>query len=165
MSVEPVIRLGQRLRARRTELALTLSEVAYRAGLSVPYVANLEKGRGNPTLDVIVGLAEALRVSPGDLLGGDQPAEQLDELLVDLPVVLASYAKGKIFQDRIRRMATQTGRPADEMHRVLLEAMAAAPRPADRDLTEDDCRRLLDVYWLILTAPGDQRGPARAKSR
>ena len=41
--------LGARLRARRLALGMTLAEVAERAGLSLPYVSNLERGRGNPT--------------------------------------------------------------------------------------------------------------------
>ena len=35
-------------------------EVAVQAGLSVPYIANLEKAHGNPTLDPLVRLADAL---------------------------------------------------------------------------------------------------------
>ncbi|MGC1281309.1 MAG: helix-turn-helix transcriptional regulator, partial [Streptosporangiaceae bacterium] len=42
--------LGRRLRARRSAQGRTLASVAMQAGLSVPYVANLENGRGNPTL-------------------------------------------------------------------------------------------------------------------
>lgn len=52
--------LGNRARARREELDLTLREVASRAGLSLPYIANLEKARGNPTLDTLVRLSDAL---------------------------------------------------------------------------------------------------------
>ena len=43
-------------------------EVAVQAGLSVPYIANLEKARGNPTLDPLVRLADALGTHVADLL-------------------------------------------------------------------------------------------------
>jgi transcriptional regulator with XRE-family HTH domain len=52
--------VGRVARARREELGLTLREVAFNAGLSLPYVANLEKGRKNPTLDTLVRLSIAL---------------------------------------------------------------------------------------------------------
>jgi transcriptional regulator with XRE-family HTH domain len=58
------------VRARRQELGLTLRETAAQAGLSLPYVANLEKARRNPTLDTLVRLADALEIDPGDLLAG-----------------------------------------------------------------------------------------------
>jgi transcriptional regulator with XRE-family HTH domain len=38
----------------------TIAAVAIRAGLSVPYIANLENGRGNPTLTALSALATAL---------------------------------------------------------------------------------------------------------
>jgi len=61
--------MGQRVRQRRDELGLTLRETAFRAGLSVPYIANLEKARGNPTLDTLVRLSDALELALDDLLG------------------------------------------------------------------------------------------------
>src|SRR5436853_7314173 len=52
--------LGGRLRAARSGQGRTLADVAIDAGLSVPYVANLESGRGNPTLGALHPLAAAL---------------------------------------------------------------------------------------------------------
>src|SRR5439155_12714694 len=46
-SVE-IFDLGNRLRNRRTAAGRTIASVAAEAGLSVPYIANLENGRGNP---------------------------------------------------------------------------------------------------------------------
>jgi len=37
-----------------------VASVAADAGLSVPYIANLENGRGNPTTAALARLAEAL---------------------------------------------------------------------------------------------------------
>src|ERR1700761_5649098 len=52
--------IGRELRARRTAAGRTVSSVAVGAGLSVPYIANLENGRGNPTIAALTRLAEAL---------------------------------------------------------------------------------------------------------
>lgn len=42
--------LGHQLRALRAASGRTVASVAADAGLSVPYIANLENGRGNPTM-------------------------------------------------------------------------------------------------------------------
>ena len=52
--------IGRQLRARRTAAGRTVASVAADAGLSVPYIANLENGRGNPTITALARLAEAL---------------------------------------------------------------------------------------------------------
>ncbi len=52
--------IGRELRARRTAAGRTVASVAADAGLSVPYIANLENGRGNPTTTALTRLAEAL---------------------------------------------------------------------------------------------------------
>src|SRR6202012_997262 len=52
--------IGRQLRAQRTAAGRTVASVAADAGLSVPYIANLENGRGNPTTAALRRLAEAL---------------------------------------------------------------------------------------------------------
>src|SRR5580700_11999233 len=52
--------IARQLRARRTAAGRTVASVAADAGLSVPYIANLENGRGNPTTAALRRLAEAL---------------------------------------------------------------------------------------------------------
>lgn len=54
------IELGRALRARRKAAGRTIASVAMDAGLSVPYIANLENGRGNPTMAALHQLAGAL---------------------------------------------------------------------------------------------------------
>lgn len=52
--------LGEILRERRKAAGRTIASVAVDAGLSVPYIANLENGRGNPTVSALDRLATAL---------------------------------------------------------------------------------------------------------
>jgi transcriptional regulator with XRE-family HTH domain len=143
--------LGRRMRARRSALGQTLMTVANEAALSVPYVANLEKGRGNPTLDVIVSLARALQIDPSQLVASDDASvELIDESLVDLDPVLVDYAQGKVLKEQTEWLATTCNLSADEMRLQVLRAMATSPRPAGRQLSRRDCARLLDAYSLIL---------------
>lgn len=76
-----MVRWGQRLRARRKSLKLPLKEIAATTGLSISYLAKLERGEEdalNPTRRVIDALRQTLRVPPP---GGmtDWDAEKLIE--------------------------------------------------------------------------------------
>jgi len=59
---EPLWRevLGQRLRALRREQRETLAETAARAGISPQYLSEIERGRKEPSSEMIAALAGAL---------------------------------------------------------------------------------------------------------
>ena len=59
---EPLWRevLGQRLRALRLDQRETLSETASRAGISPQYLSEVERGRKEPSSEMIAALAGAL---------------------------------------------------------------------------------------------------------
>ena len=59
---EPLWRevLGQRLRALRLEQRETLAETAGRAGISPQYLSEIERGRKEPSSEMIAALAGAL---------------------------------------------------------------------------------------------------------
>lgn len=145
--------LGGRLRARRLALGMTLAEVAELAGLSLPYVSNLERGRGNPTLDALRSLAAALQQSLPDLLGDDDTESNFDPqelVLGQAPPSLRTFTQTGRFRDTVSRLAAQHEIPLKEMHKRLMIGMASAPRRSTGEPTEDDWRRLLDAYSLIL---------------
>lgn len=146
----PTETIGQRLRARRVELGLTLAQVAEQAGLSLPYVSNLERGRGNPTLDALTALAQALDVPIASLMGDDGGGDPLDSVLASAPRSLLQFARSTSFQETVTQLAERQGASADEMRRRLLVGMASSPRRSSGEPTEDDWRRLLDAYSLIL---------------
>ena len=68
--------IGRQLRARRTAAGRTVASVAADAGLSVPYVANLENGRGNPTATALTRLAGALGMRLVITLAPDEDSQQ-----------------------------------------------------------------------------------------
>ncbi len=53
-------RVGRAIRVRRKELGITQPHLAEVAGVSTNTLYKLEKGQGNPTLDVLNKLAEVL---------------------------------------------------------------------------------------------------------
>ncbi len=68
---EPLWRevLGSRLRALRQEQRETLAETAGRAGVSPQYLSEVERGRKEPSSEMIAALAGALGTSLGELTG------------------------------------------------------------------------------------------------
>jgi DNA-binding XRE family transcriptional regulator len=62
---EPLWRevLGQRLRALRLDQQETLSETAARAGISPQYLSEVERGRKEPSSEMIAALAGALGIT------------------------------------------------------------------------------------------------------
>jgi DNA-binding XRE family transcriptional regulator len=66
---EPLWRdvLGQRLRALRAERGETLAETAERAGISPQYLSEVERGRKEPSSEMIAALAGALGTTLADL--------------------------------------------------------------------------------------------------
>ncbi|MCQ3812575.1 MAG: helix-turn-helix domain-containing protein [Acidimicrobiia bacterium] len=145
--------LGARLRARRTALGLTLAQVADKSGLSLPYVSNLERGRGNPTLEALRSVAKALQQSVSDILG-DLEAQgnyDLSELvLAEIPSSLQAFGRTNRFKDVVDRLSEVQEVSTDEMRKRLMVGMASAPRRSSGEPTEEDWRRLLDAYSLIL---------------
>ena len=59
---------GRTLRELRTAQGLTQEELAFRSGMNVTYLSDLERGRWNPSLAMIVDLARGLAVHPAQLL-------------------------------------------------------------------------------------------------
>ncbi len=70
--------LAANLRRLRIARRLSLSELARATGMSKATLSSVESGRSNPTIDTLAGLADALRVSLGELL--EEPP--LDEVRI-----------------------------------------------------------------------------------
>ena len=66
---EPLWRhvLGSRLRALRADRRETLAETAERAGISPQYLSEIERGRKEPSSEMIAALAGALDTTLADL--------------------------------------------------------------------------------------------------
>lgn len=63
---------GDRIRARRGALGLSQEQLAYEADINRTYIASLEAGQRNPSLDLLCRLARALQVDPAELVKGLQ---------------------------------------------------------------------------------------------
>lgn len=66
--------VGSRVRALRTNAALSQEVLSDRCGIFRTYLSRIESGAANPTLVVLVALAHSLDVEPHVLLMIDKPA-------------------------------------------------------------------------------------------
>ena len=66
-------KLGERIRARRTELELSQEALADRAHLHWTFVGQVERGQRNLSLHNLLKLASALKVDPGRLVADLKP--------------------------------------------------------------------------------------------
>jgi transcriptional regulator with XRE-family HTH domain len=71
-ALEPLWReiLGSRLRTLRTDRGETLAQTAERAGISPQYLSEVERGRKEPSSEMIAALAGALDLTVADLMAG-----------------------------------------------------------------------------------------------
>lgn len=140
-----ILELGARMKARRTAAGETIASVAMRAGLSVPYIANLENGRGNPTLTALTALAKALGATLRVELveSGDQ-----DTAMPPPTASVAKFARQPRFAETAQRLADQAGCPVSLERDRLLSAISAVSAAVPAAMTELDCHRVLDAIVL-----------------
>ena len=76
--------LGRRIRNLREARGQTQNELAANAGVSSKHLGELERGRGNPSLKSLQGLAEALGLSISELFEMDQEEKSADALRMEI---------------------------------------------------------------------------------
>jgi transcriptional regulator with XRE-family HTH domain len=155
--------IGRQLRARRTAAGRTVASVAADAGLSVPYIANLENGRGNPTTAVLTRLAEALglrllvTLAPAE--GGSaedagaSAAVSAAAGTPEIPASLVRLGRTERFRAAVTVMAPALDVSPAEFSGQLVAALAVLAQALGRDLPEPDWWRLLDALVLVAAHP------------
>src|SRR3954449_10904882 len=83
-------RLGERLRSEREKAGLSLSQLADATGISKAYLVRLENEPGNPSLQLLGRIGEALDVTVADLRGG--PRYVADDEALHITPLLRSFA-------------------------------------------------------------------------
>jgi transcriptional regulator with XRE-family HTH domain len=135
------VELGEVLRERRKAAGRTIASVAIDAGLSVPYIANLEKGRGNPTVSALDRLATALgaqlEVSISDEPRPAQPS-------IGAGLLAASPRAGQV----VAQLAAAQSRPRATVRAHLTETLDSLTAVLGRPPATVDLDRLLDLLLL-----------------
>jgi transcriptional regulator with XRE-family HTH domain len=139
--------LGHQLRAMRAASGRTVASVAADAGLSVPYIANLENGRGNPTMGAVDRLAAALGSGVTvSLAAATGPASSAPQSLV-------RFARTGRFRRDNTQLAATLGIPADELSRRIITALAGFADAVGVDPGDAGWGRLMDALVLIVEHP------------
>jgi transcriptional regulator with XRE-family HTH domain len=76
--------VGAALRRIRQDRELTLREVAAAARVSMPYLSEIERGRKEPSSEVLAGICAALGMTIVDLLDAARAELRPAAVLVDL---------------------------------------------------------------------------------
>ncbi|WP_405064573.1 XRE family transcriptional regulator [Kribbella sp. NBC_01505] len=145
--------LGANLRARRDEQGISLSELARRSGIAKGTLSQLESGSGNPTIETVFSLSNALGVPVSALLS-DAPtadlvvvrAAEIDVLsgeAIDLRMVRRLEPAGGLFEiytQDVRPDAVQhsDGHPGIEHHIVLSGRLRVTSRGRTEELGPGD---------------------------
>jgi transcriptional regulator with XRE-family HTH domain len=164
--------IGRELRAQRTVAGRTVASVASDAGLSVPYIANLENGRGNPTVTALTRLAGALGLrlevtlvpsgrdaAPGQPATPDEGAPRGQNAPGQVtappgpPASLVRLGRTSRFRDTMTESAAAVNADADDFARQIVSALATLAQALGGDLAEADWWRLLDAVLLVATHP------------
>jgi transcriptional regulator with XRE-family HTH domain len=135
------VELGEILRERRKAAGRTIASVAVDAGLSVPYIANLENGRGNPTVAALDRLAAALGSRLEVRIADEPPPAPLS--------VGAELLAGSDRADQvIRALAVAQSQPRSVVQAELIRAVDGLSAVLDRPANAADLSRLLDLLLL-----------------
>jgi len=146
--------IGRQLRAQRTAAGRTTASVAADAGLSVPYIANLENGRGNPTTAALTRLAGALGMRLVITLAPDDDGQQVTETASPhVPASLVRLGRTARFRLTVTAIATALGLDADEFTARLVTALAALAHTMGKEPAESEWWRILDALLLMAAHP------------
>ncbi|MDY4191305.1 MAG: helix-turn-helix transcriptional regulator [Oscillospiraceae bacterium] len=89
------------IRVRRKSLGLTLLDVAKKVGVSEATVQRWETGSiKNMGQDKVIKLADALLLTPAELMGYDESSSSLDRQLSEVQFALMSEAEGLSDEDK-----------------------------------------------------------------
>ena len=114
--------IAQRIRSARARAGLTRKQLASASGASERYLATLEAGNGNPSVEMLMAIAEALNIAMAELLpmGGEQ----------DLVVSQAASQVRRLPPGRVREALAWLGKPGhgsgDKGQRISLVGLRGA---------------------------------------
>jgi transcriptional regulator with XRE-family HTH domain len=93
---DAITALGARVRAARVARGLSLAALARGSGVARATLTQLEAGQGNPTLETVYALANALAVPLSDLIGGPVPSDVQVVRAGEGPVLRGDVVEGRL---------------------------------------------------------------------
>lgn len=93
--------LGKRIQAFRKKQGLTQLQLAEMANLSLKHLGEIERGRGNPTLESLYNLSNSLNIPLKILFDfeiNELTAEEIDKRTIDLIQSASATGKAKMLK-------------------------------------------------------------------
>ncbi|MEW9554474.1 helix-turn-helix domain-containing protein [Nonomuraea sp. NPDC050783] len=145
MALPKVGSIGEYIREQRTQAKISLRQLAEAAGVSNPYLSQIERGLRKPSAEILNQIAKGLRISsqalyvqagliedrepPSDVVTAVRADPHLTErqrqVLID---IYESFRKESPVEDE---RATERDEPLPEEFLAALQPYAAAPRDSD----------------------------------
>jgi XRE family transcriptional regulator, aerobic/anaerobic benzoate catabolism transcriptional regulator len=116
------VEVGQRIRAARAKAGVTRKQLAVASGASERYLAHLEAGSGNPSVDMLAAIGGALDMAIADLLplGGER-----GEVEARAAAIMRRLPKGKL-QSAIEWMQRPLHADGGKGNRIALIGLRGA---------------------------------------
>ena len=106
-------RIGQRVRAERVKAEMTHADVAAITGLTKSYLVRLETTGGNPTIEALGAIADALELTIADLVQNPRFTATFEA--TDVGPSLRAYADAhRLTSADVRMLASIRWRKGDE---------------------------------------------------
>jgi XRE family transcriptional regulator, aerobic/anaerobic benzoate catabolism transcriptional regulator len=119
---EGSLEMAQRLRAARARAGFTRKQLAAAAGASERYLAHLEAGTANPSVEMLINLGSALGIAVADLLpmGGER-----DRMLSDAAQLLRRMPRYRL-DEAIDWLSQPTAGAGGKANRISLIGLRGA---------------------------------------
>jgi XRE family aerobic/anaerobic benzoate catabolism transcriptional regulator len=114
--------IAQRIRSARARVGLTRKQLAAASDASERYLATLETGAGNPSIDMLEAIADALNVAPAELLpmGGER-----DPLIARIAMQLRRMPTDRV-KEVLAYICKPSESPGDKASRISLIGLRGA---------------------------------------
>ena len=145
--------LARNLKRKRLERAISLSELARASGVSKATLSGLERGNGNPSVDTVWALADALNVPFGELFDENDDDVVQVRRIADAQVVTSERG----FTGR--KLLSRRGRGGVEVYVLDLKRGAKRKSAAHSPGVVDQVASMLRVNDLL------DRWPSELSSR
>lgn len=129
--------LGRRIRERRTELGLTLEQLATTIDRAASQVSAIENGKREPRLPLLRAIAQALGVSVDDLLRDEAPTER-----AALEIAVERAQRSSVFTSLGIQPIRVSKTTSDETLKAILALHTEVERlNTERAATPEEARR------------------------
>jgi len=101
--------IGAALRRIRLDDGRTLREVASSANISMPYLSEIERGRKEPSSEILAGICAALGLTLVDLLDEVTAEAMVLDLTSPAPVTAIGSAHGEVHSREVHSREVHSG--------------------------------------------------------